>query len=208
MVKDINELFNLLKNELDSKVELVKIDNEKVKVKGKIDDIPFMISFNSKKGLKFVASQELSDTLIDDIRRILLKATGYFHSHVQYDKKKNDKWASVIEWDFKNPDQLLYKYDNNEKLVDIKNVHCYSGGLEVSYSILAYADEIFKPLPKEQQLTEETLIALERLVAKSSRIHDAEARLSEYYASHSLPAMDSSSMEEEDEEKGNSYTKK
>ncbi len=202
MVKDINGLFNLLKNEINSNVELIELDNEKGNMKGKIDDIPFKISFNSKQGLKFITSNEISEDLLDNVRRVLLKATGYFHSHVQYDKKKNDKWASVIEWDFKDSDKLLFKYDCNEKMPDdIKNVHCYSGGLEVSYSILAYSDEIFKPLPKEQQLTEKTLIDLERLVAKSARIHDVEAVLSEYYASRSLPAMGASSTNDEDEEK-------
>ena len=34
-------------------------------------------------------------------------------------------------------------------------------------------EKIFVPLPKEQQLTEETLVALERRIAKSNRKNEA-----------------------------------
>ncbi|MBR3281218.1 MAG: hypothetical protein IKI57_05235 [Clostridia bacterium] len=48
-----------------------------------------------------------------------------------------------------------------------------------SYSILARKKKIFVPLPKEQRLTDETLIALERRIARSSRKN--EVMLEESY---------------------------
>ncbi len=48
-----------------------------------------------------------------------------------------------------------------------------------SYSILARKKKLFVPLPKEQRLTDETLIALERRIARSSRKN--EVMLEESY---------------------------
>ncbi len=52
-------------------------------------------------------------------------------------------------------------------------------GLKMTMGILADPDKYFTPLPKEQQLTEESLIALERRIAKASRKN--EAMLEESY---------------------------
>lgn len=52
-------------------------------------------------------------------------------------------------------------------------------------SILARRKKIFVPLPKEQQLTERTLVLLERRIAKSSRKNESMLSQSEELAARS-----------------------
>lgn len=205
MKKDVNELCESLKEVLDTRLNIKKVDNETGVMSGFIDGIEFALLYRPKSGLRFFTEPD-KEELISEIRRILYKAIN-FREYVGYDLKNGDNWYSVLEWSFIDPMGLAYNLEHKKTKYEVKNVNSYDGGLTVSYSILAYKDRIFVPLPKEQQLTEKSLIDLERKVAKSARIHDAEAALSVLYASHSLPCTGESNTID-DEEKGESYTKK
>ena len=205
MKKDVKELCEELKEILGDRLDIKTIDNETGVMSGFIDGVEFALQYRPKSGLKFFTEPN-KEELINEIRRILYKTID-FEKYVGYDLKCEDNWYSVLEWSFIDPMGLSYNLEHKKTENEIKNVNCYDRGLTVSYSILEYADRIFVPLPKEQQLTEKSLIDLERSVAKSSRIHDVEAVLSEYYASRSLPAMGASSTNDEDE-KGQQKTKK
>lgn len=207
MKKDVNELSEALKKVLDTRLSIKKVDNETGLMSGFIDGIEFALQYRPQSGLRFFTEPD-KEELISEIRRILYKAIN-FREYVGYDLKNGDDWYSVLEWSFIDPMGLAYNLEHKKTKYEVKNVNSYDGGLTVSYSILAHKDRIFVPLPKEQQLTEKSLIDLERKVAKSARRHDAEAALSELYASQSPPCMGgSSSTLENDEEKGQQKIKK
>lgn len=204
MVKDITELYGFLRKGLESEIEVIELDNKAGIMEGNINKDLFTILFNPSLGLKFITTDNMSYDLFDAIRRLLLKATGNFKTHVSYNKQVDDAWVSVIEWNFVDPDELMYKYDcMGNSLKGVKNISCYSGGLQVSYSILAYKDRVFVPLPKKQQLTEETLIALERRIIKAAQKNEEMLEKSYYKAEHMMPCMNDG-----EENKGISYTKK
>ncbi len=205
MKKDVNELCESLKEVLDTRLNIKKVDNETGVMSGFIDGIEFALLYRPKSGLRFFTEPD-KEELISEIRRILYRAIN-FREYVGYDLKNGDNWYSVLEWSFIDPMGLAYNLEHKKTKYEVKNVNSYDGGLTVSYSILANKDRIFVPLPKEQQLTEKSLIDLERKVAKSARIHDAEAALSVLYASRSLPCTGESNTID-DEEKRESYTKK
>lgn len=57
--------------------------------------------------------------------------------------------------------------------------------MKMTMSLLAEKEKRFVPLPKEQQLTEETLIKLERRIAKSVRQNEIMLSQSEELAARS-----------------------
>ena len=62
--------------------------------------------------------------------------------------------------------------------------------LKMSMSILAREKELFTPLPKEQQLTEESLIKLEQQVIRRARQTEAMLAKSEKIANESVGFLD------------------
>lgn len=57
--------------------------------------------------------------------------------------------------------------------------------LKMVYSLLTERDKIFVPLPEDQQITEQSLIELEREIAKSVRKNESMLTLSEELAARS-----------------------
>ncbi len=64
--------------------------------------------------------------------------------------------------------------------------------MKIVKSFLVDKNKIFVPLPKEQQLTEESLIALERQIIKASQKNDMVLDNSMIIAEHSIRCSDSS----------------
>ena len=63
--------------------------------------------------------------------------------------------------------------------------------LKIKNSLLSERDKIFVPLPKEQQLTEESLIELERNLARAGKKNDAVLIESIKIAAESMPCSNS-----------------
>lgn len=59
--------------------------------------------------------------------------------------------------------------------------------MKMTKSFLANEEEFFTPLPKEQQITEEGLISLERKIAKSNKKNEEFYNKSIIYAEHAMP---------------------
>lgn len=180
LVENLKEVFG--ERIIFSKYEI----EENVCIEAELDEKAFTILFVDNEYVRVFIPKDFFEDLEKLLTPVIKKSLKRYE-HFAYNSGKKTR---VLEWDMKKTFEKRRKQILNEGPTD--GVTFYwgnSGTIKSSPSILAFRHElIFKPLPKEQRLTEKTLLDLERRIAKSVRIHEQAEIMSEYYAAHPFEA--------------------
>lgn len=205
ILERIKNLVKNLKEEFGDRIIFSKCEfEENVCIEAELDEKAFTILFVDDEYLRVFIPSKYFDELEKLLTPVIKKSLKRYE-HFAYNKGEK---VRVLEWDMKKTFEKRRKQILNEGPTDGVTFYWGSSGtIKSSPSLLAFRHGLlFIPLPKEQRLTEEKLIALERRIAKAVRKNEEMLIMSEYYAEHPYEAARERENEEL-REKVNKLTK-
>ena len=195
----IKKLVEELKEQFGERMEFIECELENdVRIEAALDGKQFSILYIDDEYLRVFIPQEYFKELEEALTPIIKKSL-HRAQHVAYNQNQNIR---VLEWDTKKSfEQRKKEILNNGPTNRVTFYWGSNGGIKSSPSILAFRhDLIFRPVPKEQRLTEETLILLERRIAQATARNEQMLIMSEYYAAHPFEASRAREERENSEE--------
>lgn len=205
ILERIKDLVEKLKEKYGDRIVFSKCELEDdICIEARLDEKAFTILFVDDEYLRVFIPSKYFDELEKLLTPVIKKSLKRYE-HFAYNKGEK---VRVLEWDMKKSfEKRKHEILNNGPTEYVTFYWVNSGTIKSSPSLLAFRHGLlFRPLPKEQRLTEETLIALERRIAKAVRKNEEMLIMSEYYAEHPYEAARERENEEL-REKVNKLTK-
>jgi hypothetical protein len=197
MVKTVTKLAEKLKEEFGDRLNIVELNDGTGKMLAIFDDIPLEVVYRYGKYLKVSVLPDNRE-LLEYLRPTFRELTNNFRIHFGFDCYSDGVHTANLMWHFSDPVGFRERLLSSNKYF---NEILYNGGLKGIPSLMAKRNKLFDPLPKEQQITENGLLALERRIAAASRKNEEMLRLSLEYADSSKPCESDGPIEDSDPEK-------
>ena len=191
----IKKLVEELKEQFGDRLEFSECELEdNVRIEAALDGKEFSILYIDDEYLRVFIPQKCFKELEEELTPIIKKSL-HRPQHVAYNQNQKIR---VLEWDTQKSFEKRKKEILNNGPTDHVTFYWGNNGtIKSSPSMLAFRhDLIFRPVPKEQRLTEETLILLERRIAKAAAKNEQMLIMSEYYAAHPYEASERRKNEE------------